>query len=158
MKFVIGLILLVLAVVLYQRYSNSQASGESNMQAGLDFLAANKEKEGVKVTDSGLQYLVLNEGDGSEHPGPRDRVKVHYHGTLIDGSVFDSSVDRGEPISFGLNQVISGWTEGLQLMVVGEKTRLFIPSELAYGSRGAGAAIGPDETLIFDVELLGINE
>lgn len=128
------------------------------MQAGLDFLAANKDKEGVKVTESGLQYLVLNEGSGSEHPGPQDKVKVHYHGTLIDGSVFDSSVDRGEPISFGLNQVISGWTEGLQLMVVGEKTRLFIPSELAYGRRGAGAAIGPDETLIFDVELLGINE
>lgn len=128
------------------------------MQAGLDFLAANKDKEGVNVTDSGLQYLVLNAGEGSEHPGPRDRVKVHYHGTLIDGSVFDSSVDRGEPISFGLNQVIPGWTEGLQLMVVGEKTRLFIPSELAYGSRGAGAAIGPDEALIFDVELLGINE
>ena len=128
------------------------------MQKGLDFLAANKEKEGVQTTASGLQYLVLEAGDGTEHPSASDTVKVHYHGTTIDGAIFDSSVDRGQPISFGLNQVISGWTEGLQLMVVGEKTRLFIPSELAYGSRGAGAAIGPDETLIFDVELLGINE
>ncbi len=128
------------------------------MQAGLDFLAANKDKEGVQTTDSGLQYLVLEQGDGGEHPGPSDRVKVHYHGTLIDGTVFDSSVDRGEPISFGLNQVIAGWTEGLQLMVVGEKTRLFIPSELAYGSRGAGGVIGPDAALVFDVELLGIYE
>jgi peptidylprolyl isomerase len=104
-----------------------------------------------------LQYLVLNAGTGTEHPGPTDKVKVHYHGTMIDGSVFDSSVDRGQPIEFGLNQVIRGWTEGLQLMVVGEKSRLFIPSDLAYGDRGAGP-IPPASTLIFDVELLGINE
>ncbi len=127
------------------------------MQQGEEFLAENKSAEGVSTTASGLQYKVLQKGTGSEHPGPSDRVKVHYHGTLIDGSVFDSSVDRGEPIDFGLNQVIAGWTEGVQLMVVGEKTRLFVPSELAYGSRGAGS-IGPDSTLIFDVELLGINE
>lgn len=127
------------------------------MQQGLEFLAQNKEADGVNTTSSGLQYLVLQAGTGAEHPGPTDQVKVHYHGTLIDGTVFDSSVDRGEPIEFGLNQVIKGWTEGLQLMVVGEKTRLFIPSELAYGSRNMGV-IGPDSTLIFDVELLGINE
>lgn len=127
------------------------------MQQGVEFLAKNKTEEGVKSTESGLQYKVLQEGTGSDHPRPNDRVKVHYHGTLIDGTVFDSSVDRGEPIDFGLNQVIAGWTEGVQLMVVGEKTRLFVPSELAYGSSGAGP-IGPDATLIFDVELLGINE
>ena len=127
------------------------------MQQGLEFLAQNKAADGVNSTASGLQYKVLQAGTGADHPGPSDRVKVHYHGTLIDGTVFDSSVDRGEPIEFGLNQVIAGWTEGLQLMVVGEKTRLFIPSELAYGSRATGA-IGPDSTLIFDVELLGINE
>lgn len=128
------------------------------MQEGQDFLAANKNEEGVTETASGLQYKVLQAGSGGVHPSARDSVKVHYHGMLTDGSVFDSSVDRGEPISFGLNQVISGWTEGLQLMVVGEKTRLFIPSELGYGDRGAGPMIGPGATLIFDVELLGINE
>lgn len=126
------------------------------MQHGVEFLAQNKTAEGVNTTASGLQYKVLQEGTGTDHPGATDQVKVHYHGTLIDGTVFDSSVDRGQPIEFGLNQVIAGWTEGLQLMVVGEKTRLFIPSELAYGSRGTGP-IGPDSTLIFDVELLGIN-
>lgn len=158
MKFVIAFLLIILAVFLYQKFTTNKQAGEINMQAGLDFLAANKDKEGVHTTDSGLQYLVLEQGSGSEHPGPSDKVKVHYHGTLIDGTVFDSSVDRGQPISFGLNQVIAGWTEGLQLMVVGEKARLFIPSELAYGSRGAGGVIGPDAALIFDVELLGINE
>ena len=117
----------------------------------------NKEVEGVKTTSSGLQYLVLEEGTGTDHPGATDKVKVHYHGTLIDGTVFDSSVERGQPIEFGLNQVIKGWTEGLQLMVVGEKARLFIASDLAYGERGAGK-IAPGSTLIFDVELLGINE
>ena len=127
------------------------------MQQGVEFLAQNKTAEGVNTTSSGLQYKVLQEGTGADHPGATDQVKVHYHGTLIDGTVFDSSVDRGQPIEFGLNQVIAGWTEGLQLMVVGEKTRLFIPSELAYGSHGSGP-IGPDSTLIFDVELLTINE
>lgn len=126
--------------------------------AGVVFLAENAKKEGVITTESGLQYLVLNKGAGSDHPSATDRVKVHYHGTLIDGTVFDSSVERGKPISFGLNQVIKGWTEGVQLMVIGDKTRFFIPSELAYGQRGAGRIIGPNSTLIFDVELLGINE
>jgi peptidylprolyl isomerase len=103
-----------------------------------------------------LQYLVLEQGTGQQHPEARDTVKVHYHGTLLDGTVFDSSVERGEPIEFGLGQVIKGWTEGLQLMVVGQKIRLFIPSELAYGNRSAGG-IKPGSTLIFDVELLEIN-
>ena len=129
----------------------------AQFQSAIKFLENNKNAEGVQVTDSGLQYLVLNQGSGDTHPGPTDKVKVHYHGTFIDGKVFDSSVDRGQPIEFGLNQVISGWTEGLQLMVVGEKTRLFIPSGLAYGDRGAGP-IPAGSTLIFDVELLGINE
>ena len=113
-------------------------------------------QEGVVTTESGLQYKVLTKGTGEENPTANDRVKVHYHGTLIDGTVFDSSVARGQAIEFGLNQVIKGWTEGLQLMVEGEKTRLFIPSELAYGNRPAGA-IPAGSTLIFDVELIKIN-
>lgn len=135
----------------------SERPPSKNLQEGLDFLAKNSQLEGVKSTDSGLQYLLLKSGSGTLNPQASDRVKVHYHGTLIDGTVFDSSIDRGQPISFGLNQVISGWTEGLQLMVVGDKTRFFIPSHLAYGSRGAGSDIPPDSVIIFDVELLGIN-
>ena len=129
---------------------------KDNIKLGEQFLSQNKSEDGVQTTQSGLQYKVLQPGTGTTHPSARDRVKVHYHGTLIDGTVFDSSVDRGEPITFGLNQVIPGWTEGLQLMVEGEKTRLFIPSELAYGNRAAGK-IKPGSTLIFDVELIGIN-
>ncbi len=113
--------------------------------------------DGVQVTNTGLQYLVLVAGEGTIKPTANDQVKVHYHGTLIDGTVFDSSVDRGQPLEFGLNQVIAGWTEGLQLMVVGEKTRLFIPSELAYGNSTTGK-IKPGSTLIFDVELLAITQ
>ncbi len=127
-----------------------------NIELGQKFLENNSQSEGVQTTASGLQYKVLQPGTGEVHPTATDRVKVHYHGTMIDGTVFDSSVERGEPISFGLNQVIAGWTEGLQLMVVGEKTRLFIPSNLAYGNRAAGK-IKPGSTLIFDVELIGIN-
>jgi peptidylprolyl isomerase len=150
-------IIAIIAIFIQRTYFNDNPIAGENMQSGIEFLENNKNAEGVQITDSGLQYLVLNEGSGDTHPGPTDKVKVHYHGTLIDGSVFDSSVDRGQPIEFGLNQVISGWTEGLQLMVVGEKTRLFIPSDLAYGDRGAGP-IPPGSALIFDVELLGINE
>ena len=150
-------IIAIIAIFIQRTYFNDNPIAGENMQSGIEFLENNKNAEGVQVTDSGLQYLVLNEGSGDTHPGPTDKVKVHYHGTFIDGKVFDSSVDRGQPIDFGLNQVISGWTEGLQLMVVGEKTRLFIPSDLAYGDRGAGP-IPPGSTLIFDVELLGITE
>lgn len=130
----------------------------ANKKAGADFMETNKSVEGMQTTTSGLQYLVLQEGTGTEHPSASDRVKVHYEGKLLDGTVFDSSIKRGEPISFGLNQVIKGWTEGVQLMVVGEKTRFFIPSQMAYGDKGAGGDIPGGSTLIFDVELLGINE
>jgi FKBP-type peptidyl-prolyl cis-trans isomerase len=112
----------------------------------------------VKTTASGLQYKVMKAGpDGGKSPKATDTVKVHYHGTLIDGTVFDSSVQRGEPISFPLNGVIPGWTEGVQLMKVGDKFQFTIPSALAYGEQGAGGAIGPNSTLIFEVELLGIE-
>lgn len=120
-------------------------------------LDENAKKDGVTTTDSGLQYEVLNEGDG-EKPGATDKVKVHYHGTLTDGTVFDSSVDRGEPISFPLDGVIKGWTEGVQLMPVGSKFRFLIPSELAYGERGSPPVIGPNAPLFFEVELLAIEK
>jgi FKBP-type peptidyl-prolyl cis-trans isomerase FklB len=123
---------------------------------GEKFLAENALREGVSTTESGLQYEVIKMGKGKK-PAATDRVKVHYHGTLIDGTVFDSSVERGEPTSFGLNQVIAGWTEGLQLMPVGSKFRFYIPQELGYGSRNAGS-IPPYSTLIFEVELLGIEK
>ncbi len=123
--------------------------------AGEAFLASNALREGVIVTESGLQYEVLKEGKG-EHPTATDRVKVHYHGTLIDGTVFDSSVDRGEPITFALDQVIAGWTEGVQLMTVGSKYKFYIPQELGYGCRAAGH-IPPCSALIFEVELLAIE-
>jgi peptidylprolyl isomerase len=155
MKYVlIVAFLLAIAFVIQQVFGGKKA--KENIEAGLAFLAKNAEEDGIQTTASGLQYKVLTAGTGTLNPSATDRVKVHYHGTLIDGRVFDSSVDRGEPISFGLNQVIPGWTEGVQLMVEGEKTRFFIPSELAYGNRGAGK-IKPGSTLIFDVELLGIN-
>ncbi|MCP4123097.1 MAG: FKBP-type peptidyl-prolyl cis-trans isomerase [Bacteroidetes bacterium] len=134
-----------------------EAKGGEATEAGKKFLEENSTKEGVVVLPSGLQYKILKEGDGPK-PGPSSTVKTHYHGTLIDGTVFDSSVDRGEPISFPVNGVIKGWTEALQLMPVGSKWQLYIPSDLAYGPRGAGGAIGPNSTLIFDVELLGIEE
>ncbi len=155
MKYV--LILLAAGIILYfaTQFMNSGKAKE-NIELGQAFLDKNRQLDGVETTASGLQYQVLEKGTGDTHPTATDRVKVHYHGTMIDGTVFDSSVDRGEPISFGLGQVIAGWTEGLQLMVTGEKTRLFIPSHLAYGNRAAGK-IKPGSTLIFDVELIGIN-
>ncbi len=125
-------------------------------EEGVKFLAENGKKEDVKTTASGLQYTVLTEGSGAK-PVITDKVKVHYTGTLIDGTVFDSSVERGNPITFPLNGVIKGWTEGLQLMTVGSKYKFFIPYELAYGERGAGQSIPPYATLIFEVELLEIN-
>jgi len=157
------IIILVIAVVLIGYYFARPSAGAkpeviaANKKAGAEFMEANKTEEGVVTTASGLQYMVLQAGTGTEHPSATDKVKVHYEGKLLDGTVFDSSVTRGKPISFGLNQVISGWTEGVQLMVVGEATRFFIPAEMAYGDRAAGKIPG-GSTLIFDVELLGINE
>lgn len=131
------------------KFANVKAEGEA-------FLAQNMKRKEVTTTASGLQYEVLKMGDGKK-PAATDRVNVHYHGTLINGEIFDSSVDRGEPITFGLNQVIKGWTEVVQLMPVGSKFRAFIPYNLAYGERGAGGSIQPFSTLIFDIELLAIE-
>ena len=128
---------------------------DRNRAEGEAFLAENKKKSGVVVLPSGLQYEVLTEGKGKK-PAATDRVQCHYHGTLINGEVFDSSVERGEPAVFGVSQVIPGWVEALQLMPEGSKWRLFIPSDLAYGENGAGGKIAPNSTLIFDVELLKV--
>jgi len=139
-----------------RQMEKAKTAGDKNKKEGEAFLAANKKKEGVKSTESGLQYVVLKSGKGPS-PKATDSVKTHYHGTLINGKVFDSSVERGEPISFPVNGVIKGWTEALQLMKVGDKWRVFVPSELAYGERGAGADIGPNSVLVFEIELLGIE-
>ena len=133
----------------------AKIAGEAKA-AGEAFLAENAKREGVKVTESGLQYEVLEATIGQK-PKATDKVRVHYEGTLIDGTVFDSSYKRGESITFGLNQVIKGWTEGLQLMSIGSKYKLYLPYQLAYGERGAGAHIPPYAALIFTVELLGIE-
>jgi FKBP-type peptidyl-prolyl cis-trans isomerase FkpA len=127
----------------------------SAKEAGEKFLAENAKREGVKTTASGLQYEILQEGTGAS-PKPTDKVTVHYKGTLIDGTEFDSSYARGQPVTFPLGNVIPGWTEGLQLLKTGGKAKLYIPSGLGYGERGAGAKIGPNETLIFEVELIAI--
>jgi len=136
--------------------ATQKAAAEKNLKAGEDFLAANAKKDGVKTTASGLQYKVIKTGTGAT-PKLTDTVKVHYHGTLLDGTVFDSSVQRGEPITFPVQGVILGWTEALQLMKVGDKWQLFIPAKLAYGERGSGP-IGPNSVLIFEVELLDIEK
>lgn len=129
----------------------------ANTEKGKKFLEENSKKQGVVTLPSGLQYMIIKEGTGPK-PTAADKVSTHYHGTLIDGKVFDSSVERGQPVSFPVNGVIPGWTEALQLMPVGSKWKLFIPSDLAYGERGAGGDIGPNETLIFEVELLSIEK
>lgn len=129
--------------------------GKVNAAAGEEFLGKNGQRSEVKITTSGLQYEVLEEGTGIQ-PKATDRVMVHYTGKLIDGTVFDSSVERGEPATFGVTQVIPGWVEALQLMKEGAKWRLFIPSNLSYGPNGAGGVIGPNATLIFDVELIKV--
>jgi FKBP-type peptidyl-prolyl cis-trans isomerase FklB len=137
-------------------FQNLQAKmSEKTLGEGKAFLEANANRAEVVTLTSGLQYEVITKGEGAT-PSASDSVKVHYHGTLIDGTVFDSSVSRGEPATFGVTQVISGWVEALQLMPVGSKWKLFIPSELAYGAQGAGQAIAPHSTLIFEVELLDI--
>ena len=128
----------------------------ANLKAGEAFLEANKSKPGVTTLPSGLQYEVITEGTGIK-PTAKNKVTCHYHGTLTDGTVFDSSVKRGVPATFPLNMVIKGWTEGLQLMAVGSKWRFFIPPQLAYGDRQTGSDIGPNSTLIFDVELLDVS-
>ncbi|QZT36706.1 FKBP-type peptidyl-prolyl cis-trans isomerase [Halosquirtibacter xylanolyticus] len=130
-------------------------AAQTALVEGEAFLKENATKEGVEIMDSGIQYIVLNKGEGAK-PTLESQVKCHYHGTLIDGSVFDSSVERNDPATFPLNGVIQGWQIALQEMQVGEKRRLFIPSSLAYGEQGAGGAIGPNQTLIFEVELLEI--
>lgn len=129
---------------------------EANLKAGEKFLEENGKKPGVVVLASGLQYEIITEGTGPK-PSAKNKVTCHYHGTLIDGTVFDSSVQRGQPATFPLNMVIKGWTEGLQLMTQGSKWRFFIPPQLGYGDRQVSAQIGPNSTLIFEVELLGIS-
>lgn len=136
--------------------ANATTPAESKA-AGVAFLAENAKKPNIVTTASGLQYEVLTPGTGTAHPTATDNVTVHYKGTTLDGEEFDSSYSRGEPATFPLNRVIAGWTEGVQLMTEGAKYRFYIPSELAYGERGAGRAIGPNAALIFDVELIKIQ-
>ena len=133
----------------------AEALAAANAAAEQEFMAENAKKSGITVTDSGLQYEIIIAGEG-ETPAADDVVRVHYVGTLLDGSKFDSSIDRGEPAEFGVNQVIAGWTEALQLMPVGSKYKLYIPSAIAYGAQGAGQAIPPNAALVFEVELLDI--
>ncbi|MFV0575398.1 MAG: FKBP-type peptidyl-prolyl cis-trans isomerase [Vibrio sp.] len=156
MKILLPIIIVALVAFMFYRNINNQKIAQANIEQGKKFLAENAEREGVKTTESGLQYLVLKEGTGTVHPTATSKVLVHYQGTLLDGTEFDSSYKRNEPISFKLNQVIKGWTEGLQLMVEGEKVRLFIPYDIAYGKSGSGP-IPAGATLIFDVELLKID-
>lgn len=133
------------------------AAAEENLAKGQKFLADNAKKKGVKVTDSGLQYKIIKQGKGAK-PAATSSVKVHYEGKLIDGTVFDSSYQRGEPVNFKVNQVISGWQEALQLMPIGSEWEVYIPSDLAYGPAGAGGSIGPNEALVFKVELQAIEK
>lgn len=139
------------------RYAEIKKEASANLQAGKTFLAGNQAKDGVKVTDSGLQYKILEKGDGPQ-PDANDVVTVHYVGKLVDGTVFDSSRKRGAPATFAVNRVIAGWTEALQMMHEGARYKLFIPAKLAYGNQGRGDIIGPNETLIFDVELLKVHK
>ena len=142
--------------VIAKKQAEMQQAGAANKKAGEEFLAANKTKQGIVTLPDGLQYKILKEGTGPK-PKATDTVSVNYRGTLLDGTEFDSSYKRGQPETLGVGQVIKGWTEALQLMPVGSKWQLFIPSELAYGANGAGNTIGPDSALIFEVELLSIK-
>ncbi|WP_217512360.1 FKBP-type peptidyl-prolyl cis-trans isomerase [Vibrio metschnikovii] len=154
-KILIVLVILLAVFFIYRSWNNSKIA-EQNHAVGERFLQENRQQHDVIETESGLQYQLLHAGTGETHPSPTSRVKVHYEGRFLDGSVFDSSMQRNEPIVFGLNQVIKGWQEGVQLMVEGQKMRFFIPSHLAYGKNGAGP-IPPAATLIFDVELIEIQ-
>ncbi|MBO1520130.1 FKBP-type peptidyl-prolyl cis-trans isomerase [Oceanisphaera pacifica] len=156
MKFVLLTIVVLVAVFYFVRQSNNKKIALENIATGKEFLATNKAQPEVIETASGLQYQVLQKGEGNTHPSAKSTVEVHYHGTLLDGTVFDSSVERNESISFPLNRVIRGWTEGVQLMVAGDKFKFFIPSRLAYGNNGAGS-IAPGSLLIFEVELLAVE-
>ncbi|MFO0949072.1 MAG: FKBP-type peptidyl-prolyl cis-trans isomerase [Planctomycetota bacterium] len=138
--------------------SKRKMEAETNAKTGANFLAENKTKEGVKTLASGLQYEVVKAGTGKKNPKSSDKVQTHYRGRLIDGTEFDSSYERGEPATFPVDGVIKGWTEALQLMKEGDSWRLYVPAELAYGERGAPPAIGPNQVLIFDIELLKIGE
>lgn len=138
-------------------FNMKNQKAEENLKAGQEFLEANKQKEGVVALPSGLQYEVIKDGGEGPKPSAFDKVTCHYHGTLINGTIFDSSVQRGKPAAFPLSAVIKGWTEGVQLMSLGSKWRFFVPPHLGYGDRQVSAEIGPNSTLIFEVELLGIN-
>jgi FKBP-type peptidyl-prolyl cis-trans isomerase FklB len=140
-----------------QQQAKRQAKGEKAKKEGAEFLAKNKKKKGVKELENGIQYKILKEGNGAK-PKPTDTIVAHYKGTLIDGTEFDSSYKRGKPATFAVNQVIKGWQEILPMMKKGAKWKVFIPSDLAYGARGAGANIGPNETLVFEIELLDIKK
>ena len=147
---------IAIGLLLYRNVKANKQMALENRAAGDAFLKENGSKDTVETTGSGLQFEVLQSGNGNQHPTATSKVTVHYHGTLIDGRVFDSSVERNDPATFPLNQVIKGWTEGVQLMVVGEKRRLFIPADLAYGDGSAGM-VTPGSVLIFDIELLAIE-
>ena len=151
---IITILIIILGITMFSM-GNTKSANE-NKAEGIAFLTENAKKENVTTTPSGLQYEILTAGNGAS-PSATDKVTVHYQGTTIDGKEFDSSYKRGESITFPLNGVIAGWTEGLQLMQEGAKYRLYIPSELAYGASGAGSDIGPNSTLIFDVELIKVN-
>ena len=156
MKFVMLAVAIALIAFYFIKNAKDKKASLQNIEIGNSFLTANKANPGVVETASGLQYQIVKKGDGSVHPSANSTVKVHYHGTLLDGTVFDSSVERNEPISFPLNRVIKGWTEGLQLMVAGDTFKFFIPSDLAYGNAATGK-IKPGSVLIFEVDLLEVQ-
>jgi peptidylprolyl isomerase len=156
MKFIVLIAVIAALIFFFQRSSNDKKIAAENIQIGVKFLAENQHKPNIETLPSGLQYEILQAGTGTEHPTASNTVTVNYEGKLINGTVFDSSYARNEPATFRLNQVIKGWTEGLQLMTVGEKVRFFIPANLAYGNRSVGK-IPSGSLLIFDVELLNIK-
>ncbi|MBT6514332.1 MAG: FKBP-type peptidyl-prolyl cis-trans isomerase [Crocinitomicaceae bacterium] len=157
MKYLLLFTILGTGLISFSQEKSAPKKEKSELQSGKDFFAENSKRKDVVTLASGLQYEIITEGNGPK-PGPTDKVKTHYHGTLLNGTVFDSSVERGTPLSFPVNRVIKGWTEALQLMPVGSKWKLYIPSHLAYGERGAGAKIKPNAALIFEVELIEIEK